>query len=157
VRNRKPFSKLWSALAGFFTLPFFLIVSSFANAQQGKVDEKLINTVCEVGKNESTHILFKLLIKSVNMPSVPLEVYKEVFNEAITEDLNRLRTQLAGRKNASQEINIFIASSEINYKYALCEKYKRPSALPITIATENYFLCRRALVESNDTRPPPCF
>jgi hypothetical protein len=149
--NPHPFILIILILFGIFAL------TSHANAQQGKIDENIIDSICEAGKDEALRILFKLFLKSGNTPTRNLETYREVFSEAITEDLARVKIRLQGLPNTSQTINTIIASYEANYKFALCEKYNRPNALPITIANENYLHCRKALIERIETRPPPCF
>jgi hypothetical protein len=66
------------------------------------------------------------------------------------EKINNVKTDIE-----SHDIFLHIASD--NFKYALCEKLKRPQAESTTIASENYFFCRKTLSGGGEVRPSPCF
>jgi hypothetical protein len=73
------------------------------------------------------------------------------------EEINSLNDKTSKDKSLIGFVDLITTVSDQNYKYALCEKYKRPKASPVTIANESYLFCRKAILNNRDERPLPCF
>ena len=143
-----------------FILYLFIILTSLpinSFSQQLKLDEGIVDAVCGVSKDNSAEILSRLMIKQVNNNDRSLEIYKEVYSEAMSDELLRLQRVVKKDKNQSTAINAMLGMAEVHYKFGLCEKYKRNNALPSTIMNEYYFLCRKGFLTNQSHVPAPCF
>jgi len=137
-------------------IPFIFLQST--SAQEKKIDPKILDEYCMVAHQDTLFILAKLFNKiGPNKTDSEIEIYREVHAEAMREEINRLSEKASKDKSLSGMVDLIAAASDQNYKYALCEKFKRPKASPVTIANESYLFCRKAILNNQNERPLPCF
>jgi hypothetical protein len=134
------------------------VFSQSALAKEKKIDPKILDGYCMGAHQDSIFILSKLLIKiGPNRTESEIEIYREVYAEVMREEISRLNDKASKDKSLINMVDLIASVSDQNYKYALCEKFKRPKASPVTIANENYMLCRKAILNNQNERPLPCF
>jgi hypothetical protein len=139
-----------------FFIPFILLQSTLA--QEIKIDPKTLDEYCMSAHQDTIFILAKLFNKiGPNKTDSEIEVYREVHAEAMREEINRLSEKASKDKSLIGIVDLITTVSDQNYKYALCEKFKRPKASPVTIANESYLFCRKAILHNQNERPLPCF
>jgi hypothetical protein len=152
MKNKILFSKILILWIFSVTLP------QYSFAQEKNIDSKTLDEFCKSAQEDSINILAKLYIKiGPNRTESEIEIYREVYAEAMREEINRLNDKANKDKSLARVINLIVTVTEKNYKYALCEKLKRPKASPVTIANESYMYCRKSILENRDDRPLPCF
>ena len=134
-----------------------LLTSTSIFAQSGN-GQQTINVVCEGSKSDAILILKELNIEA-NKNSMPLsiETLRKVYVKRLNVDIEMLNKELKNSPNFSKTYDVFLNSFKSNYKFALCEKYKRRDASSDTIASEAYFLCRETISTGRESRPNPCF
>lgn len=152
MKNKIFFLKLLFIWISSFTIP------QYSFAQEKNIDPKILDEFCKSAQEDSINILAKLSIKiGPNRTESEIEIYREVYAEAMREEINRLNAKANKDKSLASVINLIATVTEKNYKYALCEKFKRPKASPLTIANESYMYCRKSILDNRDDRPLPCF
>ncbi len=120
--------------------------------------EEAVEMFCQSAKNQSLQILSDLEIKFVNYPDrKKLETYREVLAEGLNSERKRLESRLKKDKSYSNLLSLFLLTAEEKYKYALCEKFNRQDAKPITIAEEAYMACRIELTTNQKAKKGDCF
>ncbi len=140
---------------------YFLVlifISTFPAFASKPMPEEAVEMFCQTAKNQSLHILSDLEIKFINYPNRKrLESYREVLAEGLNSERKRLESRLEKDKSYSNLLSLFLLTAEENYKYALCEKFNRQDAKPITIAEEAYMACRIELTTNRKTKKGNCF
>jgi hypothetical protein len=117
-----------------------LTIPAFASKP---MPEEFVETICQTAKNQSLSILFDLEIKFITYPNKKrLESYREVLTEGLNLERKRLESKMTKDESYSNLLSLYLIMAEQNYKFALCEKFNRQDARPITIAEESYMACR---------------
>ena len=144
----------------FCLLYFTLIFPTFAAKPipEQSIPEEAVELMCDNARNQALHILLDLEIKLIkNAGNRKLESYREVFIEGLISERTRLGSKIKKDKDYSNLLSISLLVAEENYKFALCEKFIRQDAKPITIAEEAYMACRIDLTLNQRSKKRDCF
>ena len=138
---------------------FFSHLSSWAN------DFETIETLCGVAEKDA-QLAISTLESSPNLTNQSIdERIRSVHALMIRNERNRISKVLEDRKRSGEyrrelderlaNLTIEIASS--NYRFALCERKRRPGASKTTIGTDAYSRCRDIVLQKKPENYGLCF
>ena len=134
-------------------LIFLTFMTTQCFAQKSHITLEGIETVCKASERDSIDALIFLASRTNNFEDLTLENVRASYMMSMNlakEKINKITTNI-------ETSDIFLDIASDTFKYALCEKLKRPKADATTIASENYFFCRKTLSGGGERRPLPCF
>ena len=132
---------------------FLAFMTTHCFAQKSHVTLEGIEIICKGGEIDSIDALIFLAARTDNFENLNIESVRASY----IMSMNLAKDKINNKKIDVQSHDIFLSIASDNFKYALCEKLKRPKADIATIAKESYFLCRKTLSGGGEVRPLPCF